>query len=195
MCAWMRSKSSGAFQDHPDRRLEVRRRVVGEAGRPERLAARSTTCSPGIRESPLANVVTWWPRRSSSWTSSATIRSVPPYAMGGTASSGGATWAIRSGRRGIRAAAAHRRTMTSSGPSLRRTSALVRPRQRWSRRSHDGVADPQAPDDDLGDVLRQVRLLEGQLAERARRRAARASCRMSISGAPAAQACGEQATG
>ncbi len=53
---------------------------------------------PGTSESALANVVTSWPRRSSSRTSSTMTRSVPPYARGGTRSIGGATWAMRSGR-------------------------------------------------------------------------------------------------
>ena len=46
-------------------------------GRPQRQRD-GRHVAPGIRESPLAKVVTSWPRRWSSRTSSATIRSVPP---------------------------------------------------------------------------------------------------------------------
>ena len=53
---------------------------------------------PGTSESPLANVVTSWPRSVSSVASAWTMRSVPPYTAGGTRSSGGATRAIRRGR-------------------------------------------------------------------------------------------------
>ena len=49
---------------------------VTPAGR--RARGTVTTCAPGTSESPLAKVVTWWPRRTSSTTSSWTTRSVPP---------------------------------------------------------------------------------------------------------------------
>src|ERR1700737_609805 len=45
-------------------------------------------------ESPLANKVTSWPRRTKSSVSHDTIRSVPPYSFGGTLSNSGATCAI-----------------------------------------------------------------------------------------------------
>src|SRR5690606_19055746 len=50
-----------------------------------------------VFESPDANNVTWWPRRTSSSVRQETIRSVPPYWRGGTLSKSGDTWAMRMG--------------------------------------------------------------------------------------------------
>ena len=67
----------GAVEDGTDRRVEPGRRVTAVAVR-RRARATVGTSRPGTVESPLANVVTSWPRASSSSTSAATIRSVPP---------------------------------------------------------------------------------------------------------------------
>jgi hypothetical protein len=69
------------------------------AGSPEKPDGHSATGTvgtsrPGTIESPEAKVVTSWPRWCSSATRAPTTRSVPPYATGGTATSGGATSAI-----------------------------------------------------------------------------------------------------
>ena len=57
--------------------VEPRQGVAGVARGPQRFRDRGMS-RPGRSESPVAKVVTSWPRRSSSTTSPWTIRSVPP---------------------------------------------------------------------------------------------------------------------
>ena len=73
----MTSNSACAVEDLQHRREDV---AAESPPKPAAGAPRGTvgTSAPGTSESPDANVVTSWPRRSSSLTSSKTTRSVPP---------------------------------------------------------------------------------------------------------------------
>src|ERR1035437_9732167 len=89
---------------------------------------------------------------------------------------------------------AHSRTTTSNCASLRRTSALVSPRHRCRRRSHE-ASPTRRPR--MTTLVRPA----GKIGRSSvRRRLAASACRpsivrMSIKTAPAAHACGEHATG
>ena len=102
----------------------------------------------GTSESPLAKTVTSWPRRTSSVVSSWTMRSVPPYADGGTRSTGGATWAMRNGRGALRTVARMDGPM-ATWPSCadERTSVRPNPRRlpsvlRFASHRISGIATP-----------------------------------------------------
>ncbi len=66
---------------------------AANSGFPERRKASSQhgTSRAQVRESPEANKVTSWPRRTSSSVTKETMRSVPPYNLGGTLSYNGAS--------------------------------------------------------------------------------------------------------
>src|SRR4029453_7252774 len=67
-----------------------------ERGRCKRRARGQTGTSLAlVRESPLANSVTSWPRPTNSSVNQETTRSVPPYSFGGTLSARGAICAMR----------------------------------------------------------------------------------------------------
>ena len=72
-------------------------RAIGSRTVSSRRSARGHIGSSlaDVRELPLANSVTSWPRATSSSVSQETTRSVPPYSFGGIASVNGAICAIR----------------------------------------------------------------------------------------------------
>jgi hypothetical protein len=92
---WMRSNSRARSRTI---RMVSCRYALGSSPKPRGRSARGTVAisRPGMFESPVAKVVTSCPRATSSRTRPSTTRSVPPYPAGGTASSGGATCAMRS---------------------------------------------------------------------------------------------------
>ena len=131
--------------DGEQRRPDVALRDAGGRRRRARMAVIASAAA--ARAASTLGRLTATPRRSSATSGSTATRPVPlttivPLVLVGSVIAGLSpqTW-----------------MMTSIAPRRPRSSALVRPRQRWTSRSTESLADRQARDGDLAEPVGQVR--------------------------------------